>query len=53
MEVIKEQKAQEDQSETSMATEKESMCNVIIVNHYILNTASLLNQVTVYFEISD
>lgn len=34
MEAIKEQKVQEDQSDTSMVTEKESMCDIIIVHCY-------------------
>lgn len=35
MEAIEEQKAEEDQNETSMATEKECMCNIFIVYSYI------------------
>lgn len=35
MEAMKKQKVQEDQSDTSMVTEKESMCNIIIVHCYI------------------
>lgn len=36
MEAIKEQKVQEDQSETSMVTEKESMCHMIILQIPVL-----------------
>lgn len=49
MEAIKEQKVQEDQSEASMVTEKESMCDIIIVQNF----ASPLHQVTVHFELID
>lgn len=37
MEAIEEHKVQEDQSETSVATEKECMCDILIAHCYVLN----------------
>lgn len=38
MEAFEEHKVQEDQNETSMATEKECMCHIFIVHCYILDS---------------
>lgn len=42
MEAIEEHRVQEDQSETSLANEKECMCNIFIVHCYILDSVYIL-----------